>query len=140
MLSSAAFALLLAVSSVPLGAAAVDSGTTLLKSARSRTFEFSYSTRVRGLPSSTVARVWLPVPHIDPDQEVKILAVDFPGQYQITREPEFGNQILYFESQPSRKGTLSFSIRYQITRRELMIETIRPIAAEDTSRFMQPDS
>jgi hypothetical protein len=92
------------------------------------------------LPSSTVARVWLPVPHIDPDQEVKILAVDFPGQHQITREPEFGNQIFYFESQPSRKGTLSFSIRYQIIRRELMIETIRPIAAEDTSRFMQPDS
>src|ERR1700730_4366044 len=58
---------------------------------RTRTFQFTSRPTVTGLQPGQAARIWVPVPPSNEDQEVKIVSRDLPGKGQLTREPEYGN-------------------------------------------------
>jgi transglutaminase-like putative cysteine protease len=110
--------------------------------ARSRTFEFTYAATVTGLEPGQSARVWLPVPPSNDDQEVKVVRKELPAQGRLTREPEYGNRILYLEARADAHGKVPLQVVYRVTRREVkgerskvMEEDMRQIA-----RFLQADA
>src|SRR5438552_2986157 len=79
--------------------------------AKTRTFTFTYSATVTGLAPGKSARIWIPVPPTNEDQEVKIESKDLPGVGQIATEPKYGNQILYVEAKADDQGTVPLSVK-----------------------------
>jgi transglutaminase-like putative cysteine protease len=110
---------------------------------RSRTFLFTYSAAVTGLPPGKLARIWLPVPTAGADQDVRIVSKELPAaaeKDQFTREPRFGNEMLYVEARAGADGTVPVKLTYQVTRREVRASLDKEVAESPmVSEFLKPD-
>jgi transglutaminase-like putative cysteine protease len=85
----------------------------------SRTLHFIYQFTVKDIPSEAKrVRVWVPVPQSDEHQTVRVLSIKAPVKTQMTREPEYGNPMMYAEVQNSGSGKAEFTLEYEVTRRE----------------------
>lgn len=67
--------------------------------------------------SAEVLHVWCPVIQDSPVQRVLAIAVEAPGAYTLTRDPEFGNRMLH--AQVFDSGAARFTVRYTVERRSL---------------------
>ncbi len=115
--------------------------TAAEKAPASRTFRFTCSATVRGLDPGQTARIWLPVPSSNTDQDVVILTKDLPAPGRIGREPQYGNEILYVEAKANGAGEVPVSVVYRVTRREVAAgrpEDVRE-SAEQIARLLRPD-
>ena len=93
--------------------------TTQKFSAPLRTFRFTYSFAVKDIPSGAKrVRIWVPMPQSDQHQTVRVLSIKAPAKTRITREPEYGNRMMYAELQNSASGKAEFTLEYEVTRRE----------------------
>src|SRR5258707_3325830 len=85
----------------------------------SRTLRFTYNVTVKDIPSGAKrVRVWIPVPHTDDHQTVRVLAVKAPVKTRMTQEPEYGNRMMYAEIENPAAGKAEFTLEYKIMRRE----------------------
>jgi transglutaminase-like putative cysteine protease len=111
------------------------------KEQHARTFLFTYAFTVDGLPRDRTARVWMPVPPANEDQDVKIVGKSLPGEDHIGTELKYGNQIMYVEAMPDAQGALSVEVTYEITRREVRGDFEKQAnATEGFDKFLQPDA
>lgn len=95
------------------------SSNTQKFSAPSRTFRFTYNFSVKDIPAGAKrVRVWVPVPQSDQHQTVRVLSVKAPAETQMTREPEYGNRMVYVEMQNPGSTKAEFTLQYEVTRRE----------------------
>jgi len=118
-------------------------------SERARQFEFSYDVTIRDLPSTARrVRVWIPLATSDENQDVALRKKSSPVSARITRDPEFGNRMLYAEIRNPKRPTASFSLDYEVTRKEfskgdlvrLMDYNHEPVRAPGkVARFLEPD-
>ncbi|MGH9502857.1 MAG: transglutaminase-like domain-containing protein [Terriglobales bacterium] len=116
----------------------------------SRTFRFTYNFTVKDIPSGArQVRVWVPVPQTDQHQTVRILAVKAPGKTQMTQEPEYGNRMMYAEIPNPATGKASFTLEYEVTRREYSRGDYAQLERKDRkpgvvlasmNRLVEPDS
>ena len=113
-LSVVALVCVLAATSV-----AADTSTGQDSTCRSRSFRLDYGATLTDLPAGVRVRVWLPVPPSDDHQVVQPLRSVLPSPGTVNVEPVYGNRILYFESQSSASGQLSFATPYLVHRREV---------------------
>jgi hypothetical protein len=86
---------------------------------KTRSFDFTYSAVVTGLPSGKIARIWLPVPPTNEDQQVKVISKELPAKDTISSESKFGNQMIYIEGKADDKGTIPLSVTFRVTRKEV---------------------
>ena len=109
---------------------------------RSRTFEFTYAGAVTGLPPGQAARVWLPVPPSNGDQDVTVLAEELPAEGKVATEPRFGNRVLSFEARADDAGRVPFRVVYRVTRREVRGASDKAMAEELAAleKFLQSDA
>ncbi len=130
--------------------AAVGSGFSAFSqaSAPERSFEFTYLTRVPGLPADTkTSRIWIPLPQSDSYQTITNLKIESPFPYTTHRDSEYGNEYVYLEVSAARvAGPAEVRIYFQATRQEHRVALgAQPIAAKtgagagDLRRFLQPD-
>jgi transglutaminase-like putative cysteine protease len=115
-----------------------------------RSFHFTYNFTVKDIPSEVKrVRVWVPVPQNDEHQTVHVLSVKAPGKTQMTRDPEYGNRMMYAEIQNPAAGKADFSLEYKITRREYSrgdyaqlkrTEQTPVVVPASMSRLIAPDS
>lgn len=107
----------------------------------SRTFLFTYAGSVTSVPPGKAVSVWLPVPPANEDQEVKTQSSALPAKDKVEREKKYGNEVLFFRSKPDAQGTVSFSVTYRVTRREVRSELERTSDDSDQlSPFLKPDA
>ncbi len=84
-----------------------------------RRFQFTYDVTVKDLPSSAhLLRVWIPLATSDQNQEVLLRKESSPAPTRIARDREFGNRMLYAEIRNPKQSTASFSLLYEVARRE----------------------
>ncbi|MGB5701134.1 transglutaminase-like domain-containing protein [Muriicola sp.] len=78
-------------------------------------FVFNYELT---LPEITeTARIWIPVPQTDRFQTIEILSIEAPAAYQMLKEKEYGNAILYMELSPEQSEQ-SVKLTYGTVRQE----------------------
>ncbi|HXN52413.1 MAG TPA: transglutaminase domain-containing protein [Candidatus Acidoferrum sp.] len=130
--------------------AVVVSGVSVFSqaSAPARSFEFTYLTRIPGLPADAeISRIWIPLPQSDPYQAISALKIESPFSYTTHRDSEYGNEYAYLEV-PAAKvaGPAEVRVTFQVTRQEHRVALGgNPIAANtgvgagDLRRFLQPD-
>jgi transglutaminase-like putative cysteine protease len=109
------------------------------KPAQKRAFTFSYAGTVTGLTPGEKARVWLPVPPSNGDQQVKLESQDLPAEAKDTMDVQYGNAILYFEATAGKDGRILFSRTYKVTRNELRGAQQEMDDEALLKRFLEPD-
>lgn len=88
------------------------------KGLKTRTFRFTYKTLIREIPAGARSLdVWLPYPQTDSNQTIRELTIHAPGPVTIGREPEHGNEALYYHVDHP-KGPVELSLEVTATRRE----------------------
>jgi transglutaminase-like putative cysteine protease len=123
-----------------------------------RHFTFHYGFTVKNVPPGQRLRVWIPLAHPDPFQDVKVTAQsgDLPLK-QIrqseARQSEYGNEVLYAETAKADSAEYQFHVDYDVVRREHVVLVDGKPAARATSagdrpaltkleraRFLEPDT
>lgn len=115
----------------------------------SRTFLFTYQVTLKDIPSGAErARIWLPRPATDGNQNVVLKRVNGSVPLRETREAEFGNHFLYGEIPHPASGA-QFVVEYEIKRKEYSkgsLESLLKAGAEvggvlppELGRFLQAD-
>lgn len=108
---------------------------------RERHFRITYAVAVSALPPGQQASVWLPAPPNNGQQRVHVVAQKLPGPSQLSREPKFGNDILYFSAVADAAGEIAASSTYEVVRREA--RGAAPATTSDDSLaalFLKPDA
>jgi transglutaminase-like putative cysteine protease len=108
---------------------------------KKRSFLFTYGATISGLPPGKEARIWVPLPPSNEDQDVQVISKKLPAEGQIGREPKFGNQMIYAERRAGADGKILVEVVYQVTRREVK-STLEPSSKEPErlALYLAPDA
>lgn len=112
-------------------------------STKSREFQFTYSATVTGMEPGAAARIWLPIPPSNEDQDVRIIRQDLPRGIEpaIGTESKFGNRILYVTAHAGTDGSIPVSFTLRVRRFEVKGDTKSAMVARDEfERFLLPDA
>jgi transglutaminase-like putative cysteine protease len=112
-----------------------------------RHFQIRYSATITGIsPDAKLVRVWLPYPQSDAWQTIGNASVDAPYRQTLSKDPEYGNSIVYIEGAPPAGGTMNVVMTFDVTRREYVNRPNGPHAPGDADedarllqRFRKPD-
>jgi transglutaminase-like putative cysteine protease len=114
-----------------------------------RHFSFHYAFTVKNVAPGERLRVWIPLAHSDAFQNVEVTAKTGNLPLKHVRQPQYGNEVLYAETAKADKTEYTFSVGYDIVRREhfvlvngkpvLGISTGRPAPKFELARFLEPD-
>ncbi len=108
---------------------------------KAREFLFTYRATVTGLTPDHEARVWLPVPSSNEDQEIAIVKQELPAESKAGKEPKYGNQMLYVAARANDAGKVSFSITYRVKRHEVKADLCGKLRdMGDLELFLKPDA
>jgi hypothetical protein len=121
--------------------------TQLALSQTERHFTFHYSFTVKNVTSGKPVRVWIPLAHSDAWQEVKVAAKSGDLRLKQFDQSEFGNEVLYAETKKADKNEYSFSVDYDVVRKEhVVLVDGKPVdrSAEkaprvELARYLEPD-
>lgn len=138
------FSILIALPLLLLGVAKAP----VKNSEAARTFEFSYNVTVKDLPHDGAVRVWIPLATSDQNQKVVLKKVSSPVKTRITRDPQYGDRMLYAEISNAKESAAAFSLEYEVTRKEYSKGDYEKLmryneaavrAPASAARFLQPD-
>jgi transglutaminase-like putative cysteine protease len=115
----------------------------------SRRFEFTYHAAITNLPpQARRVRVWIPVAGSDAHQAVKLEKVSAPAGWRLTREPEYGDRMIYVELHNPSSRDAEFTLKYLVTRREYSKGDFQQLLEHNSDpspeparlrRFLEPD-
>lgn len=113
----------------------------------SRKFRFTYVASIPVPADAKSSRIWIPLPQSDQYQTIRDLKIEAPFAYARHRDPEYGNEYLYFDVPASHvPQPAEVRVNFEATRREHRVEldAHTPIAAArsrspELQRFLQPD-
>jgi len=105
---------------------------------KTRTFKFSYETTVAGLQPNQEARIWIPVPPSNDDQEVLATELSAATKPKSTRDPDFGNNIWYFVEKANAAGEIPLRVIHTIKRKEVVGETDKSLST-GLDKFLKAD-
>lgn len=113
----------------------------------SRSFQFQYRTVVKEIPAGAGrVEVWLPFPTSNAYQTIDRVSIEAPGPITISREPEYGNSILYVRVDHPTQPEIPIAMTFTATRREhvnrptaAVAKQPRPLSAEQRALFLKPD-
>lgn len=75
---------------------------------KQRHFVFHYSFKINNVPARQRLRVWIPLAHCNPYQQVRVISKSGDLRLKATREAEYGNLLLYAESAKAKKSRYQF--------------------------------
>lgn len=113
----------------------------------SRTFQFTYQTVVKAIPPGAgKVDIWLPYPTSSAYQTIDRVSIDAPGPITISREPKFGNSILYLRVDHPTQREIPVEMTFTATRREHVNRPAAPVSkhpralnAEQRALYLKPD-
>jgi transglutaminase-like putative cysteine protease len=112
------------------------------REAPARTFSLRYEAVLENVPPDTrLARIWIPEASSGPSQTVAVESIRGPVRTVETRDPEYGNRILYAELPNPGTGPVRFTVSYRVTRLAYagLPEGAPPDDLAPVSRFLRPD-
>lgn len=125
------------VAALAMGAASYTRSET---NAPTRKFRFTYVASIPALPADArSSRIWIPLPQSDQYQTIRDLKIEAPFAYAQRRDPEYGNEYVYFDVPASRVSQpADVRVSFEGTRQEHRVAPA-PRAAVATSRLTSPD-
>jgi len=85
-----------------------------------RSTQITYSFTVNDIPTDAKSmRVWFPVPQSGKHQSISNIQILGDRPYSITKEKDFGNQIVYFHIKSPKEKTMEFTMTFDVVTREI---------------------
>lgn len=119
--------------------------TTSLARTKSRTFEMTYTAKIKPLPQDAkTVDIWIPYPISDESQQILEMKVESPYPAKVNYDKEFGNGILHLSPPP---GAEEFNIKmiFKVKREEIRnkrlnkkVSTSDIIDAGQFSKYLAP--
>ena len=115
---------------------------------KERHFTFHYSFTIKNVESGKPLRVWIPLAHSDPSQDVRVSAQTGDLLLKKTRDHEYGNWMLYAETNKATKSEYQFAVDYEVVRREHVVLVsgkpatnlqLAKASHAQAARFLRPD-
>lgn len=107
------------------------------------TTRFTYKAVVPKLPAGAQALdLWLPLPSDNTFQQVSDVQVTSPVPHKITREPKFGNRMIYVHADTA-KAPLTVSVSFTVKRTEAAVLSggaPGQIDATQAAAYLEPDA
>jgi transglutaminase-like putative cysteine protease len=97
------------------------------------TFDFSYTVQLPKI--SEPASIWIPIAQTDAHQIISIKSMNVPGTYQILKDRDYQNSVLYATLHPS-DSEQQIEIRYTVQRAE---RSPQPAVEPPQARDLQPN-
>ncbi|NQV27943.1 MAG: transglutaminase domain-containing protein [Rhodopirellula sp.] len=115
--------------------------STLKHGEKLRHFEFEYAGKAIKLKPGSNVRVWLPIPPTNQHQSVLIRTSQLPAKATTTRETQYENCMVYFETLAPANGEVRFSMTYDVTRAEVKAlgRDGKELSAEERQLFLKPN-
>jgi transglutaminase-like putative cysteine protease len=107
---------------------------------KSREFFFTYKATVTGLEPGKTARIWLPVPSNNEDQQVRIIRQVAPAEGRLGKESKYGNQIYYLEAKGEADGTVEVALTFRVKRLEVKGDAMSRVEQGEIEKFLKPDA
>lgn len=85
---------------------------------KQRKFEFTYSATVQVPEGSSSAKIWLPVPKSDINQQITTVQVKSEQPISFLTDGEYGNSVLVATSNNPKAGAFTVDMTFQVTRQE----------------------
>lgn len=112
-----------------------------------RTFEFTYITELTGIPAGAgELSAWIPYPQSDGNQKITDVRVQSPYPTRLTRDPEYGNQILFIHITQPKGPSAKIEMSFKVQRREYVRQqfdvakaSTRDVPEPQLKRWLQPD-
>ncbi|HZD32857.1 MAG TPA: transglutaminase domain-containing protein, partial [Candidatus Angelobacter sp.] len=105
----------------------------------SRSFQFTYSFTVKDIPPGTkLVRVWVPVAQTDDHQTVRVVETSATVKTRMTKDPEYGNAILFAEIPNPTQTSTTFALVYEVTRKEYSRGDYAQLEKKDTRPGVVP--
>lgn len=90
-----------------------------LADAKSRTFEMTYTARIKPLPKDAKnIDIWIPYPTSDESQQILEMKVESPYPVKINYDSEFGNGIMHLSPKPG-EGAFEVKMTFKVKREEI---------------------
>ncbi len=106
---------------------AVAEATTRLLGVIEGSDEFEFFYKVTFPKISSQAKIWIPIATSDRYQSIEITSLNIPGKYEMLKDSEYGNTILFMEITP-KQSEATLEISYQVKRLEKgVLEDNNPI-------------
>ncbi|HSV16703.1 MAG TPA: transglutaminase domain-containing protein [Tepidisphaeraceae bacterium] len=105
-----------------------------------RSFRFTYAATITGLTAQQHARVWLPMPPSNAQQQVDVISQQLPVTPKVGQEQKYGNRVLYFEANADDHGEIPLRITYRVTRHECGESDLPDAAGLIDELWLQPDA
>lgn len=103
-----------------------------------REFEIAYQASVPELPPvAKSVRVWIPLASAREGQAILERKIKSPAPYQVTRDPEYGNEMAYFELEHPFPPSLDFSVSYKAKMTKPLDGQIRK-EGKDPNVYLKP--
>jgi transglutaminase-like putative cysteine protease len=120
----------------------------VVQAQKKRHFTFHYSFTVKNVEAGKPLRIWIPLAHSDPSQDVRVTAQTGDLPLTKTRDHEYGNWMLYGETSKATKSEYKFAVDYDVVRREHVVLVngkpapnlqLAKATHVQIARFLQPD-
>jgi transglutaminase-like putative cysteine protease len=115
---------------------------------KERHFVFDYTFTVKNVKAGERVRIWIPLAHSDAFQDVRVTSKIGDLPMKEVRQSEYGNEVFYAETPKADKDEYSFSVKYDVVRREhVVLEDGKPadgrpstrISRVELARFLEAD-
>ena len=109
----------------------------------SRHFTLHYSFVVKNVEQGKPIRVWFPIAHSGPYQDVHIVSVNGDLPLKQMKETEYGNSLFYATAKHADKDEYHFAVDYDVVRRKhryIATSSVAPLSAGERTRLLQPDA
>lgn len=131
---------------------AASSRVSARASAPVRNFEFTYVTKIPGVPTDAkISKIWIPLPQSDAYQAISDLKIDSAFPYATHHDSEYGNEYAYLEVPAAKTGAVQeVRVHFQVARQEHRVALEGSTTSRsrgqgverdsaDLKRFLQPD-
>src|SRR5437588_11620602 len=83
---------------------------------KSRAFRFTYAATVTGLKPGQAARVWLPLPPSNAEQEARLIRHEPAAATTTGPDSQYGNRFLYVAARADDAGVIPLTATYRVRR------------------------
>jgi transglutaminase-like putative cysteine protease len=119
-----------------------------LAAQKERHFSFHYAFTVKNVSPGERLRVWIPLAHSDAHQDVRVTSRSGELPLKQVLQPQYGNEVLYAETAKADKDEYTFSVEYDVVRREHVVPVggkpapgarAARVSGGVLARFLEPD-
>ena len=104
------------------------------------TFEFTYAVELIDIEPGTETHVWIPIASNNDHQQIQVLSIDVPGEYEQNTDEATGNRMAFFKAKANDRGRIPITVKYKVTRKQVTQANYTNALDEQKKKYLEATS